>query len=295
MKLTKKQLRTIIQEELEDLDRVEENWQSQQSETQCRLANSYGFTPDDEGWPGGLSYDTCKEVLGDTISPALASWGEERLAQAPERREKRPRAAPRIPSLKSLAESSNVKLSPKQLEQIIKEELGKILEYEDNDFPFDEYEELQILKNRTSFFRILMELGEDGYAKLVELKREHDEMLNTVGEDEMTTDYQGDPQSVRSKESNKIRKIAEDLFNQAGVTSFVREKVNGFINRPHSVPNLEEIISMRERYDELLSDFEETEASDARDARYGRTSVIITHLPTGASIRKHDREGSLGS
>jgi len=295
MKITKKQLRTIIQEELEDLEQVDENWQASQAETQCRLANTFGLTPDDEGWPGGLSYDTCEEILGDTMSPSLAAWKEERLAQAPERRAARPETQIDLPPIREAKDSFSVKLSAQQLEQTIKEELDKILEYEDSDFPFDEYEELQELKNRGSFFRILMELGEDGYAKLVELKRGHDEMLSAVGEDEMTTDYQGDPQSVRSKESNKIRKIAEDLFNQAGVTSFVREKVNGFINRPHSVPNLEEIISMRERYDELLSDFEETEASDARDARYGRTSVMITHLPTGASIRKHDREGSLGS
>ena len=301
MKLTKAKLQQIIGEELEQ---VEENWQAQQAETQCRLANSYGFTPDDDGWPGGLSYDTCQKVLGDQMSSKLTSWGEDRLDQAPERRSRRPRATPKLPALKdpekmrgalSLSESSKIKLSKKQFQQIIKEEMDKILEYEDNDFPFDEYEELQKLKNRTSFFSILKELGEDGYAQLVELKREHDEMLNTVGEDEMTTDHQGDPQSVRWMESLKIRDLAKELFNQAGVTSFVNEKVVGFINRPHSVPSLEEIIGMKERYEELLSDFEITDDSDARDARYGRSSWMITHLPTGASIRKHNREGSLGS
>jgi len=188
-----------------------------------------------------------------------------------------------------------MKLTKAKLQKIIKEELDKILEYEDNDFPFDEYKEFQELKARGSFFSILKELGEDGYAKLAELKRKHDEILNKTGKDEMTPDEQGDPQSMRYQESLRIRKIAEDLFNQAGVTSFVREKVFKFITRPHSVPSLEELISMKDRYEELLSDFEETSGTDDRDVRYGRTSVIITHLPTGASIKKPDQEGSLGT
>jgi len=182
-----------------------------------------------------------------------------------------------------------MKLTKAKLQQIIKEELEKVIS-EGGEFPHDLWKEYGALKNRAPLFALMDELGER-FEDLLQLKQAYQQASDSEGEVE---DEDGVMQSVSYVEGSKIVSQAESLLNDLGI-KFARNIANRLLKGHGHYYFRDDPNVMKARYEELKNDFEETEDSDARDARYGRTSVKITHLPTGTSTRIQDREGSLGS
>ena len=187
-----------------------------------------------------------------------------------------------------------MKLTKEKLQQIIKEELESLVSEEA--FPEDKYDELQKLKNRVGLAnRIMDDIGDEGYEALLKLKKENDKKMKTIPKDAMTTDPPlfPDPQSKRYVVRSKLINQGKKLFKGKEDSSITLEMVNDFFDRDQ--PDLKQLKAMIKQRDALSGEFEVKPADpDGQDRYYGRTSMTVTHGPSGTSKKVYDKQGSLG-
>jgi hypothetical protein len=115
MKITKEQLRQLIKEEASEMDEIM-SFSGHRGDADkaalCRLARTYNVAPDSPHYPPELEGVDCEKLLAASDPEGSREPAETRASRAPT-------------AIGQPAMHESFKLSKKQLQQLIKEELGK--------------------------------------------------------------------------------------------------------------------------------------------------------------------------
>ena len=165
-----------------------------------------------------------------------------------------------------------MKITRKQLRQIIKEELSLLNEQAS---PSEIYDRLVYLRNEhAGEFALLDRLGEEGYRSVIQIRDEIE--ANPSPED--YSDYKSFFGRVKQQYG---------LFPQT---------IRNLWDERHETPDIEELKRLKAEHDDLSSQFESRDATDTADSMYGRKRTSVIHTPTGDVVSTGtNRKGSLGT
>jgi hypothetical protein len=179
-----------------------------------------------------------------------------------------------------------MKLTKSKLQQIIKEEIEKVI-HEGEEFPHDIWKEYTALKKNTPLFDLIDKLG-DRFEDLLQLKQSYQQASDSEGEVE---DEDGVTQSASYVEGSKIVSQAESLLNDLGI-KFAREIANGLLKGEGHYSFRDDPIAMKSRYKELKGQFKTKPKDNLEGGNYITT---ITHIPSGTSTSEESGMARYGS
>ena len=165
-----------------------------------------------------------------------------------------------------------IKLTKKQLKQIIKEELSFLNEQSS---PSELYDRFIYLRNEhQGELALLDRLGEKRYGEVIQIR------------DEMRADS-----SIEGYDAYK------KFFNQVKQEySLFPNTVRNLWDERHETPDITALKALKTEYDDLSSQFESRSGSNTSDYMYGRKRTEIVHAPTGEVVKTGlNRKGSLGT
>tara|TARA_R110000824_G_scaffold44260_5_gene128852 strand:+ start:235 stop:783 length:549 start_codon:yes stop_codon:yes gene_type:complete len=182
-----------------------------------------------------------------------------------------------------------MKLTKEKLQQIIKEELEKVMN-EGGDFPHDLWKEYTTLKNRAPLFDLMDRLGKLGarFEDLLQFKQSYQQASDSEGEVE---DEDGVMQSVSYVEGSKIVSQAESWLNDLGI-KFARKIAHELLKGEGHYSFRDDPIAMNSRYKELKGQFK-TEPKDNLEG--GNYITTIEHIPSGTSTSEESGMAKYGS
>lgn len=168
-----------------------------------------------------------------------------------------------------------MKITRKQLKQIIKEELSLLNEQQNSQ---DLHDRLMLLsREHGGEIELLNRLGEDGFNDVINIRNEFHNNAELEGYDAYAAFFKKVMNVSKEKSYGLFAKTISNLWDER-----------------HTAPDIEKIKALKSEYDDLKSQFEKVDATGTVDSMYGKRRSQTVRKDTGDVVRTSVRSSTPG-